>query len=384
VHHDSDLGDLRRSAAAFARQSYASTAQGWDDGSSEFDAGERRRLGELGYLGIALPTEHGGGGGTLLEALVVLEELAKVSQTAAWPVFEANVGAARVIQIYGSDDQRRRHLPAIVAGSATMAVAISEPEAGSAATDMALRATVEDDQVVLRGQKRWCSGAGHAEQYLTYCRFGDAPGAKGIGAVVVGKDAPGLSFGRRERLMGFRGIHSADMYFDDVRVPIDDLVVGAGGFSRLFTAFTIERMGNATMSLAIAQRCLDDSVAYSQERHQFGKPICEFQMVQAALADMITKTEGARLLVERAAVGAGTGAPDSLQASTAKYAANLAAKEVADLALQLHGGYGYSPELGIEGRLRDAHGWAIAGGTVNMQRLRIVSEYLGRRFDQRR
>lgn len=380
VEHD----ELRSSAAAFAEQYFGTHALDWDNGVEEFPDTERRRLGDMGYLGIALPEEHGGGGGTLTEALIVLEEVAKVSQTAAWPIFEANVGAARVIDLYGTDEQRARYLPEISSGRATMAVAISEPDAGSAATDMTLKVTANGNSLTLNGQKRWCSGAGHAELYLAYCRFSDDPGSRGIGAVVVERNERGLTFGPRENMMGFKGIHSADMFFDDVAVQPDSVVVGAGGFSRLFTAFTIERMGNATMSLAIAQRCLDDTVAYVQQRRQFGKPIGEFQLVQGSLAEMIVATESARLLVERAAAGAGRGAPDSLQASTAKYAANRAAKNVADLAVQLHGGYGYSTEYGIERRLRDAHGWAIAGGTTNMQQIRIVSEYLGQRFDQRR
>jgi butyryl-CoA dehydrogenase len=159
--------------------------------------------------------------------------------------------------------------------------------------------------------------------------------------------------------------------------------VDAGGFRDLFTAFSIERLGNSTMSLAIGQACLDRTARYVEQRKQFGKPIVEFQMVQAALADMVIQVEAARHLVWRAAAAAGRGAPKSLDASVAKCFANEMAKRVSDLAMQLHGGYGYAPEYEIERFHRDAHGWALAGGTPGIQRIRIASEYLGRSFNQR-
>jgi alkylation response protein AidB-like acyl-CoA dehydrogenase len=375
--------ELREMAARLAREQYAPHAQEWDDARAPLPDTERRRLADLGLLGIALPEEYGGGGRPLLDALIVLEELAKAAPQAAWPVFEASTGPARVVHLFGTDAQKERLLPPIAAGEKTLAVAISEADAGSAATDATTKARIEGDQVVIDGVKRWCSGAGHAEQYLVYVRLADRSGAGGIGAVVVDKGTPGLSFGARERLMGFRGVASADMFFDDVHVPVENVIVEAGGFKRLFTAFSIERMGNATSSLAIGQAALDRTAAYVQERRQFGKEIAEFQMVQAALADMVMQVEAARLLIYRAARNAGTGAPVPLEASIAKCFANEMAKKVSDLAIQLHGGYGYSAEYDVERMHRDAHGWALAGGTTNLQRIRIASEFLGRRFDQR-
>jgi butyryl-CoA dehydrogenase len=212
----------------------------------------------------------------------------------------------------------------------------------------------------------------------------DAPGAKGIGAIVVEKDAPGVSFGVPEKLMGFRGIPSSDIFFEDVVVPAENLLVEPGdGFRKLFNAFSMERLGNATVSLAIAQASLDRSIDYVTTRTQFGKPLIEFQAVQTELADMIVTVESARLLVYRAALEAATGLPDSLQVSIAKRAANEAGKRVSEMAVELFGGNGYTEEYGIERLHRDAIGWAIAGGTPTMQRVRIVSETLGRKFDQR-
>lgn len=379
-----DMKALRDAAAALALDRYAPHAQEWDDKRAPFPYDERLYLGGLGYLGIALPERFGGGGATLKEALIVVEELAKQCRPAAFQVFETNTGPAQVVNLIGTEEQRQRYLPSIISGEKTMALAISEPDAGSAATDMATRATESGGTFTINGLKRWISNGSEADHYLLYARMNGEPGARGIGAIIVDADSPGVSYGKRERLMGFRGIPSADVIFDDVRVPKENVLIGPGGFRKLFTAFSIERLGNATMSLALGQAALDRSVAYVQEREQFGKPLIEFQSIQMSLADMALQVEAARLLIRRAVENAGAGLPDPLEVSLAKCTANEMAKRVTDLAMQLHGGNGYTEEYGLERLHRDAHGWALAGGTPTMQRIRIVSEMFGRGFDQRR
>ncbi|AKE91936.1 MULTISPECIES: acyl-CoA dehydrogenase family protein [Rhodococcus] len=382
-HVDDELRDIRAAAATVARERYAPKAAQWDLERTAFPHDERRFLGELGYLGISLPEEYGGSGAPLSHALAVIEEFAKVCRPAAFQIFESNTGPAQAIARLGTEHQKKTFLPQIVAGEKTMAVAISEPDAGSAATDMTTKAVRTDKGVVVNGMKRWISNGSEADVYLTYCRMGDAPGAKGIGAVLVEADRPGISYGAREKLMGFRGIPSADIFYDDVVVPEENIVAEAGGFRKLFGAFTIERLGNTTMSLAIGQEALDRTVTYVQERHQFGKPLVEFQSVQMTLADMVLQVEAARLLRDRAVANITDGLPDPLEVSLAKCTANEMAKRVTDMAIQLHGGNGYTEEFGIERLHRDSHGWALAGGTPTMQRTRIVSELLGRTFDQR-
>jgi butyryl-CoA dehydrogenase len=380
-----EFHEIRELAAKVALEMFEPLAERLDVTRTPVSPEDRRRLGDLGFLGIALPERFGGSGAPLPHALAVIEEFAKVCRPAAFQIFEANTGPAQVINHLGTEEQRARWLPAIISGDKTMAVAISEPDAGSAATDMRTRAELTDDgDYLVNGVKRWISNGGEADQYLLYCRLSDAPGSKGIGALVVEKGMPGLGFGAPERLMGFRGIPSADVILEDVRVPAENLVVPAGDFGKLFGVFSIERLGNSTMSLAIGQAALDRTKSYVAEREQFGKPLVEFQSVQVALADMLLQVEAARLLIERAAAGAGTGLPDPLHTSLAKCTANEMAKRVTDLAMQLHGGNGYTEEYAIERLHRDAHGWAIAGGTPTMQRIRIVSEMLGRKFDQRR
>jgi alkylation response protein AidB-like acyl-CoA dehydrogenase len=374
---------LRDLAADVARTVYRPHAAQWDAERTPLPEPEVRRLADLGFLGIAIAEEYGGAGGTLLDALIVIEELAKECRSAAFQVFEANVGPARVIEFFGSEAQKKGYLPRVVSGEVTMAIGISEPEAGSAATDMRTRAVLDGDHYVLNGTKRWISNGGHADHYLLYCRMTDEPGATGIGALIVPAATDGLTFGPREHLMGWRTIPSADLIFTDARVPVQNLVIEPGGFSKLFGVFAIERLGNSTMSLAIGQAALDRTVRYVQQREQFGRPLIEFQNIQMMIADMAMQVDAARLLIQRAAANAGRGLPEPLEVSLAKCFANEMAKRVSDLAIQAHGGNGYTTEFGLEALHRDAHGWAIAGGTPAMQRIRIASELTRRRFAQR-
>jgi butyryl-CoA dehydrogenase len=336
-----------------------------------------------GFLGINIPEKYGGLGLGNLEALIVLEEFGKISSAVAFPVFESCVGPVRAIERFAAEELKRRVVPRVCRGDAVVAISMSEPAAGSALTDLTTRADTEGDRVVLNGTKRWCSGGGHADGYVVYCRMSEAAGAKGIGAVYVEHDAPGLSFGKQESLMGFRGVPSSDLYFDNCAVPLSNVIAPAGGFKSLMEAFDLERCGNATMALAQASGALDEVVHYVQERRQFGKAIVEFQAVQLRLADMRIKVDAARLLIWRAACNAEAGLPSILESSVAKCFANEIAREVTGHAVQLMGGYGYSREYPMERRLRDAWGWGIAGGAIDIQKVNIAAAMVGRRFDQR-
>jgi alkylation response protein AidB-like acyl-CoA dehydrogenase len=336
-----------------------------------------------GFLGINIPDSLGGLGLGNLEALIVLEEFGKISSAVAFPVFESCVGPVRAIERFASDALKARVVPRVCSGELVVAIAMSEPAAGSALTDLTTRGETAGGKIILNGAKRWCSGGGHADGYVVYCRLSDAPGAKGIGAVYVEKDTPGLTFGKAESLMGFRGVPSSDLYFDQCAVPVENLVVPAGGFKLLMEAFDLERCGNATMALAQASGALEDIVPYVQERSQFGKPIVDFQAVQLRLAEMRMKVDAARLLIWRAACNAQANLPSLLESSVAKCFANEIAREVTGHAVQLMGAYGYSREYPMERRLRDAWGWGIAGGAIDIQKVNIASAMVGRRFAQR-
>ncbi|MEM8817176.1 MAG: acyl-CoA dehydrogenase family protein [Pseudomonadota bacterium] len=342
-----------------------------------------REFADMGFLGVNIPEEFGGLGLGNLEALIVIEEVAKISAAVAFPIFESCVGPVRAIERFGSDELRAKIVPAVCSGDLVVAIAMSEPAAGSALTDLSTRGVIDGDRCVINGSKRWCSGGGHADGYLVYTRLSDDPGAKGIGAVYVEKDTPGLSFGEQENLMGFRGVPSSDLYFDNVSVPAGNVVLPAGGFKKLMTAFDLERCGNATMGLAQASGALEDAIDYVQERKQFGKPIVDFQAVQLKLAEMQMQVEAARLLIYRAACNAQQGMPSMLDSSVAKCYANEIARTVTGTAVQLLGGYGYSREYPMERRMRDGWGWGIAGGSIDIQKINIASALVGRRFNQR-
>ena len=367
----------------FAAAELPELARQIEDSSTPPPKSLLKRYAELGLMGVNLPVEYGGGGMSHLDAVLVLEELAKISCAVAFPVFESSFGPALAIAHFAPEEMRRRVLPLVCSGDMIIAVSMSEPQAGTALTDLKTRATVKGDKVIVNGNKRWCSGAGHADAYLVYCRLSDEPGAKAIGAVLIEKDTEGFSFGSAEHHMGFRGIPSADMYFDEVELPASNIVVPAGGFKKLMEAFDLERCGNTTMSLACAQSAFDIALAYVQERHQFGKPLVDFQAVQISLAEMKMKLDAARMLLYRAVVGAQTGLPSIADSSIAKCYANEITREVTGAALQLMGGYGYSTAYPMEQKMRDAWGWGIAGGAIDVQKTNIASALVGRRFNQR-
>ena len=379
-----DQLELQAAARAFAHGELKTIAETLERDNIPPSHDLVKRYAELGFLGINVPAHLGGLGLGNVEALVVLEEFAKISSAVAFPIFESSVGPVRAIEHFAPAALRDRIVPAVCRGDMIVAVSMSEPDAGSALTDLKTRGIIEGDTVILNGTKRWCSGGGHSDAYLVYCRLSDAPGAKGIGAVLVEKGMKGLSFGPNEELMGFRGVPSADLYFDNAEVPAGNIVVPAGGFKQLMEAFDLERCGNATMALGQASGALEDVLAYVQERKQFGKPIAEFQAVQLKLAEMHMKCDAARLLIWRAAANAEDGLPSVLDSSVGKCFSNTIAREVTGEAMQLMGAYGYSKQFPMERRLRDSWGWGIAGGAIDIQKVNIAGAMMGRRFDQRR
>ncbi len=376
--------ELQKVARDFAQKELTALADEMEESANPVPKDVLKKIGDLGFLGINTPTEYGGLGLSNLDAIIVLEEFGKISSAVGWPVFEANAGPVKVIEHFGSDALKQRVIPKVCKGEMVVAVSMSEPNAGTGLTDLTTKAEIKGDKIVINGTKRWCSGAGHSDGYVVYARMSDAPAAKGIGAVFVDIDTPGLTFGNSESLMGWRGIPSADIYFDNVEVPIDNLLVEPeDGFKKLMETFDLERCGNATMALSQAAAALDYVKEYVQEREQFGKQLVDFQAVQIKLADMLIRVEASRLLIHRAVFNAANGLPDILESSTAKCFANEISREVTTNAMQLMGGYGFNKEYKMERRVRDSFGWGIAGGTIDVQKVNIASAMIGRRFNQR-
>ena len=374
---------LKETARKFANNELIDIAKEIEKKNIPPNMGILKKYAELGFLGLNLSKEYGGAGLSHFDAVLVLEEIAKISIAVAFPVFESCFGPTLAISHFAPVELRKRILPKVCNGEMIIAVSMSEPDAGSALTDLSTKAEVLDDKVILNGKKRWCSGAGHAQAYVVYSRMSNDAGAKGIGAVFLEKDTEGFSFGKNETHMGFRGVPSADMFFDNVKLPLENIIVPAGGFKKLMEAFDLERCGNTTMSLACAQSAYDYVLNYVQDRKQFGKPIVDFQAVQIQLAEMKMKLDSSRLLLYRAVVNADTDLPSIVDSSIAKCYANEIAREVTGKAVQLMGGYGYSSEYPLEQKMRDAWGWGIAGGAIDIQKTNITSALVGRRFNQR-
>jgi butyryl-CoA dehydrogenase len=353
------------------------------DRTGEFPTHLMPKYAQLGLLGMTLSPDHGGGGQPGINAVLAIEELAKFSPVMAMPVFESNIGPVRVIDTFGTQEQKSAIIPGVCKGELSVSVCMTEPEAGSDLTSLATKLVEDGDDYSLNGRKTFISGGGEASHYLVYCRFGDVPGYKGIGGVIVEKGAPGFTFGKQEQFMGVRGMPSCDLIFENVRVPKENVVLGVGQFRDLMTTFDVERCGNAAMCLGVAGGALEEAKAYATERKAFGRPICEFQDIQFMLVNMAMKLDAARLLVHRAATGAGRGFPSMYESAMAKCFANEMAVEVTNAAMQVFGGYGYSKEFPVERMHRDALAWRVAGGTVQMLRITMASILFARRFDQR-
>lgn len=342
-----------------------------------------QKFSNMGFLGVNLPQKYGGLGMSNFEAVLVLEEIAKISIALAFPVFESCFGPALAISYFASENLKEKTLSKVCSGNMVLAVAMSEPHAGSALTDLSTSATISNGRILVSGTKRWCSGASHADAYVVYCKMSNEQGANGIGAVLIEKDRPGLSFGKKERHMGWRGVVSADMHFDNISLPLENIVLPAGGFKKLMKAFDLERCGNTTMSIACAQSAFDYVLNYVQERKQFGKQLIDFQAVQISIAEMKMKLDASRMLLYRAVTNTGGKLPTAGESSIAKCYANEICREVTGKAMQLMGAYGYSSDYPIEQKFRDSWGWGIAGGAIDIQKTNIAASLIGRRFNQR-
>lgn len=367
---------LRASASRLARDKFAATAFTHD----EIPWTNLKVLADAGFTGITIPESCGGQGGSLLDALLVMEAVTQVCPHSGDAVQATNFGAIRQVAAFGTDELRQALLPRLLAGDGLISAGMSEPDAGSALTDMTTRAEIAGDEVVLRGQKIWNSHGPDATHTVVWCRFGAS--TRDIGAVVVPHDAPGFSKGPADRFMS--GERHCALYLDDVRVPRSHLLAERDALSKMLTIFGIERIGNAVRALALAQAAFDRAVDHAKTRRQFGRDLCEFQGIQWKFADMLVQLEAARLLVYRAAVNAGDdGAPQRAEAQIAKLHANETAFNVANEALQIFGASGYSTEYPMEYYVRRTRGWMIAGGSVEMMRNKIAESVFDRRFSQR-
>ena len=370
---------VQAQARALAEQEFRERAARWDE-REEYPWDNVKQLVEAGLMGMTVPVVYGGQGRALHDVILAIEQVARVCGVTGRILVDSNLGPVGAIVHYGTEAQKRKYLPRVVRGDKP-AIAITEPDAGSAASDLTTRAERDGDAWALTGVKRWITGAGVSQTYVVFCRFDAVPGADGIGALIVDGDTPGLTVTRRERAMGMRGIPEGEVRFDRCRVPGENLLLPAGGFGRLMSAYNGQRLGAATVALGLAQGALEAAVRQAGEREQFGRPIGHFQGLRWMIADMALQVEAARQLIYRAGANAGHGLPDMVEAAMAKTVASEMAVRVTNDALQVFGASGYSRDLPLERMVRDARMFPIGGGTVQMLRNVVAGAWLGRLDD---
>ena len=381
--------ELQARARAFADETAAPHAAETDR-SEEYPWDTVAALRDAGFMGMTIPAAYGGQGRDYLDAVLVIEQMARACGVTARIVVEANMGAVGAIMRYGTEAQKRLAANLVLGGDKP-AICITEPEAGSAATEMTTRADRRGDVYVLNGRKHWITGGGVSKLHLIFaCVYEDGE-ARGIGGfLAVRGESPGLVVGVREPAMGLRGIPEAEILFQDLEIPASMALIPpeglARGFATLMNAYNGQRVGAGTVALGLAQGAYEHALSHAREREQFGRPICEFQGLQWMLVDMHTRIEAARLLLYRAAAGAerAGGFPDAMQAAQAKIFTSEMAIEVTNDALQIFGAAGYSRNRPLERMVRDARMFTIGGGTAQILRTVVASRILERKLPQTR
>jgi len=354
-------------------------------------------LQQNGFTGMTVPADLGGPGHSFLDAVLVVEEMAKVCGVTGRIAVEANMGAISAVLAYGSDAQRKMAAEFVLAGDKP-AICITEPDAGSAASLMTTRADKRGDSYVINGMKHWITGGSVSKLHLIFARVFDEQGEElGIGGFLAIRDVtPGLSYGLREPTLGLRGIPEMEVLFDDMEVGPEMVVLPPSGFRRgfadLMNAYNSQRVGAGTVALGIAAGAYERALEFAKEREQFGRPIAEFQGLQWMLADMSVQLEAARSLTYRAACSRGTGPegpgtspfPDATIAAQAKiFTAEASIKVVSD-ALQVFGAAGYSRRNELERMYRDVRMFTIGGGTAQILRTVVASRILEQKIPQTR
>lgn len=338
-----------------------------------------RLMAEQGLLGITIPEKDGGQGGTLMDAIIAIETVAQVCPRSADVIQAGNFGAIRVLAEYGTADQKRRYLTRLLSGEGVICVGMTEPEAGSAVTDLKTSATPDGAGYRVSGEKVFTTHAQYADVMVTYVRYG--PGVGGIGSVLIDLKSPGVKQGKPSRFLN--GEEWVTTWFDNVYVPPENVMLKEGGFKKQIAGFNVERLGNTARSLALGRYCYETARQWALQRKQFGRLLAEFQGLQWKFADMKIKLDAGQLLLYRAAVNADKGLPSAQDTAIAKAYCNQAGFDICSEAMQIMGGMGYTEDTLIEWCFRKCRGWMIAGGSIEILKNRIAESVLERTFSQR-
>lgn len=362
------------------------------DRSEQYPWENVQALKEAGFVGISIPEELGGQGRSILDAVLLIVEMAKVCGVTGRIAVECNMGAISAVMKYGDKTQRQLAAELVLSGDKP-AICITEPNAGSAASEMTTRAEKQGDKYILNGKKHWITGGGVSRLHLVFARVFDSGFEQGIGGFLVVRDPQagtpkGLVIGRREPTMGLRGIPEAEVIFEDLEVDKSMMIVPPEGlrrgFAGLMNAYNAQRVGAASVALGLAQGAYEKALAFSHQREQFGRPIHEFQGLQWMLADMSIQIAAAEALCYKAAGNAGEGFPDANEAAQAKIFTSEMAIKVTNDALQVFGAAGYSRNNPLERMVRDARMFTIGGGTAQILRTVVASRILNKKLPQTR
>jgi alkylation response protein AidB-like acyl-CoA dehydrogenase len=344
-------------------------------------------LTQAGFMGMTIPEEFGGQGLGYMDAVLVIEEMAKVCGVTGRIVVEANMGGVGAIMAYGSDKQKRLAAELVLSGDKP-AICITEPGAGSAATEMTTTAVKKGGHYILNGTKHWITGGGVSKLHIIFARIMENGESQGIAGFIAVHGTEGLSIGQREPTMGLRGIPETEIIMQDLQVPEDMVVIPPTGLKRgfagLMRAYNGQRIGAATVALGIAQGAYELALEYAGEREQFGRPIAEFQGIQWMLADMSIGLSASRAMIHNAALESVDGFPEMCAAAQAKILASETAIKVTNDALQIHGSAGYSRNRALERMCRDARMFTIGGGTAQILRTQVAGSILGIKTPQTR
>ncbi len=365
----------------------------WRDQVAAWDADDEApypevvaSMAEYGLLGLTMPARYGGQELTALDYVLVVEELFRHSQhwITGEPTFCSSGPGPSLVLLAEDEITRAKFMPDIVAGRKGCGIALTEPDHGSDLTHLTTTAVLDGDAYVVNGVKRFITGCPINELYATFVRFDAVPGARGIGAVVAEKGTPGLRLERGARFVGSRGVPHGEMYFENCRIPRENLIAGPGRFAALMSAFNMERIHNSTYSLAFAEAAFDEAVAYCEKRQAFGKDIIEFQATYHSLVDMWLDIESHRLLTYRAAATAEDGRfPRALESSLSKLSGCTILPQVTLKAMVLSGGDGTTLDFPVQRLHRDAIAAMVAGGSPPVLKNAIASQlFPHRRFSQ--
>ncbi len=348
------------------------------DASAEFPTVTIKKLAELGLLSMTIPEKYGGAQFDFVSLAIAIEEVSRGCSSTGVITAVHNTLAAWPIVNWGTEEQKQRYLPRMATGELLGAFGLTEANAGSDPASMETRAVLKGDKYILNGSKRFITNAGAAQLFIVFAKTAPELGSRGVTAFIVERDFPGFSLGKHEDLLGLRATANCELIFEDCEVPKEN-VLGEinAGFKIALGTLDVSRIDIGAQAVGIAQSALEKSIAYSRERKQFGKPICEFEMIQAKLAEMATKIQASRLLVYYAANQKDTGKPRfSQESAMAKLFAATTAVEVTREAVQILGGYGYTKEYPVERLYRDAKCMEIYEGTSEIQRIVIARNLL--------